>query len=128
MYIIGVEGIIMDIKLNSGRSFYEEPSLVDGKLIATIIYCHDNEIVTSDDYNEYASKLAEIETKGSKERQMVDLLASKLTKEEFYELFEIMDGDGPAGQLWQNIAEKAEEFFPDKFNDIVMSALEKEEV
>lgn len=51
-----------------------------------------------------------------KPKQMVKILSEKLTREEFYQLFCLIDGDGLAGPFWERVAEKAEEFFPNEFN------------
>lgn len=48
-------------------------------------------------------------------KQMVSLLEKKLSKEEFFRLFELMDGDPPAGPLWEVLAEQAEKLCPEEF-------------
>ncbi len=48
-------------------------------------------------------------------KTMVDLLAEKLSKEEFLTLYEIIDGDPPAGPFWDAIGAKAMELAPAEF-------------
>lgn len=47
---------------------------------------------------------------------MVKVLSEKLTKEELFQLFCLIDGDGPAGPFWEGLAEKSEEYFPEQFS------------
>ena len=48
-------------------------------------------------------------------QEMVDLLSSKLTKEEFLILQEMIDSDPPAGPLWEAMTDRAIELDPSNF-------------
>ena len=109
-----------DIELNNGRIFKNAlkgqiKSTIDNDTKYSVIYCEDEQAITSDEYNEYALKLAEVVAHGSEEQQMVDLLTYKLNKEEFYQLFELMDRDEVSGSLFEAIGKKAEELCPENF-------------
>lgn len=49
--------------------------------------------------------------------QMVDIVRSKLSKEEYINLYLLMDSDGPAGPLYCAMPAKAMEIAPELFND-----------
>ena len=59
------------------------------------------------------------------EEQMVKILAEKLTQEEFFQLFLLIDGDGQAGPFWGIVADKAKEFFPVQFDCVYIDTQEK---
>lgn len=54
----------------------------------------------------------------SKISNMIRTLAVRLTKKEFFILYELMDGDPPAGPFYCAVADKAVEMFPKKFADV----------
>lgn len=49
--------------------------------------------------------------------KMVTILESKLTKQEFYDLFDLMDADPPAGPFYCAVADKAVELCPEFFSN-----------
>lgn len=46
---------------------------------------------------------------------MVVVLRSKLTREEFLALYELMDADPPAGPLWEAMGDAAQQMAPELF-------------
>jgi len=48
---------------------------------------------------------------------MVDLLQKKLTKDEFFKLYVLMDSDPPAGPFYCAIANQAVELCPEEFSN-----------
>lgn len=50
--------------------------------------------------------------------QMVEVLARKLTREEFCDLYLLLDGDGPAGPFWEAMGDQAQHFAPNMFEDL----------
>lgn len=57
---------------------------------------------------------------------MVELLASKLTKDEFNQLADMIDGDPPAGPLWEAVQDKNSKLSPELY--VFNKQTEKEEV
>jgi len=48
---------------------------------------------------------------------MVGVLQKKLTKEEFWRFYLLMDSDSPAGQFYCAVADKAIELCPEHFSN-----------
>lgn len=113
-------------KLKNGRFILQTKNLKENAKGEWVIYAQDLEAISSDEYNEFAALLKQWEAEQIGPDKMATILDNVLTKDEFLQLFSLIDGDGQAGPLWEAIAKKAEEISPETFVKILHKPIDEE--